>query len=70
MSPTNVSLGRLAELTADVRDEILTSYDRGVLRLALSPEETRRRYVFTHGASIEGFDEQRAADDHERWGYY
>jgi hypothetical protein len=29
--------------------------------------ETRRRYVFTHGASIEEFDARRRADEQAKW---
>lgn len=66
---THVNLARLAELTAEVRQRIFACYAKGVLALALSPEETRRRYIFTHGASIEDFDEQQNADQRVRWGY-
>jgi uncharacterized protein (DUF433 family) len=66
---THVNLARLAELTAGVRQRIFECYANGVLTLALSPEETRRRYIFTHGATIEEFNEQQNADQRVRWGY-
>jgi len=64
---TYIHLGLLAELTANVRQRVYDCYDSGTLRLGLSPEETRRRYIFTHGASIEEWDDQRRADERARW---
>jgi uncharacterized protein (DUF433 family) len=64
---THVNLNRLTELAAEVRACIDECYDNGSLKLARSPVETRRRYIFVHGASGDEFDQQLQADDNARW---
>ena len=68
INETHVHLGLLAELTAGVEAHIHACYDQGTLRLLLSAEETRRRYIFTHEAPSEEWEDQRRADEEGRWG--
>ena len=64
---TKVNLAALVAVARRCRDRVLELHRSGLIALALSAVETRRRYVFTHGASIEEFDAQRRADEQAKW---
>lgn len=64
---TKVNLASLVAVARRCRDRVLELHRAGLVALALSPVETRRRYVFTHGASIEEFDARRRADEQAKW---
>lgn len=68
VTDTTVNLVGLIELARQVRATIMEQHALGNVALALSPAETRRRYIFTHSVSIAEWDSQRAEDQRQRWG--
>jgi uncharacterized protein (DUF433 family) len=65
--PTTVSFAALTDLVEHVRARIFECYDDRTLKLRLSAAETRRDFIFVHGASMDEFQAQQQADDNARW---
>lgn len=64
---TQVHLGRLTNLVHEVRRNIFSCFHSSTLRLRLDESETRRRYIFTHGATNDEWESQASQDELARW---
>lgn len=65
---THVNLSRVFDLLDVVHQAVIRSHQQGDLELAHAPDETRRRYIFTHHVPVDEWDDQQPSDEALKWG--